>query len=508
MRRSLSTEHRVALVLWLLLLSLLGAACANNSTGHALRTPTPPGLPQSTASPSTQLVSQLVFISGYTVNQPPTSSTEYFVAALNADDGSVRWRYLSQTSTIQPMVVTGQTVYIQQHTNLSNQPSATNLVALNAATGAVRWIFTTKPQFTLTQAGDTVYVSSYDSPDPSTNSNGGAIAALNAATGTVKWQTAVNGRPGTPAVSASAVFVVGFGGKLSSLYALDIASGQVRWQSSPGTSLSGMLAAGQYGFASAPLVLGNLVLAEAIYSSASGGQNFSIIAYGVTDGQVRWQFQPGQLQAQTMAYGTVSDGSALYLAYTAVPTSRPVIPKYYAEALRVGDGSTLWQTPIPYLPSPPVLAGGSIFLMGQGGLTSDSPADLLIALNAHSGVVQWHIPSRVDNLLGGIPVVDGNLVCIPTWIPPAASTPAVTPSPYVPRVIALTAYNMTTGKQTWRNTVEATNLPKPPLVDGDTLLVLFSRNFSPLVAIHAGDGQVLWRFGGSDSAVTSVMLDM
>src|SRR5258707_5515836 len=106
MRRSLSREHRVALVLWLLFVSLLGAACGTNSSGHALRTPTPPGLPHSTASPSTQLVSQLVFITGYTVNQPPTSSTVYFVAALNADDGSVQWRYQSQTPIQPPMVVT------------------------------------------------------------------------------------------------------------------------------------------------------------------------------------------------------------------------------------------------------------------------------------------------------------------------------------------------------------------------------------------------------------------
>jgi outer membrane protein assembly factor BamB len=503
MRRSLSREHRVALVLWLMVLSLLGAACENKSSPHALHTP--PELLQSTASPSTQVVSQLVFVTGYTVNQPPTSTTEYFVDALNADDGSVRWRYLSQTSIQPPMVVTGQTVYIQQQTKLSNQTPATNLVALNAATGAVRWIFTTKAQFTVAQAGDTMYASMNDGPDPDTNSNSGAIAALNAATGAVRWQTAVNGWPGTPAVAGNTVFVVVVGGKQGSLYALDTASGQVRWQSSPRTSLSSMLTAGQYGFASAPLVLGNLVLAEATSSGASGEQEFSIIAYGVTDGHVRWQVQPGQLQSRTMAYGTVSDGHVLYLAYTAVPTSRPIIPQYSVEALRVGDGSTLWQTPIPYLPSPPVLAGGSIFLMGQGGLTSDSPADLLIALNVHSGAVQWHLPSRVDNLVGGVPVVDGSLVCIPTWIPTAASTPAVTPNPYVPRVIALTAYNTTTGKETWRNTLDSTHLPQPPLVDGDKLLVRFNNAFSPLVVIHAGDGQVLWRFGGSESTVTSVM---
>lgn len=114
------------------------------------------------------------------------------------------------------------------------------------------------------------------------------VIALDAKTGETKWETAVapaytnamgNGPRAFPALASGQAFVFTGQGVLASV---DLESGKLNWKHDTIKQFNGAVA--DYGMASSPLVLGNVVIVN------TGHKNgMAVAAYAVDDGEFQWQ---------------------------------------------------------------------------------------------------------------------------------------------------------------------------------------------------------------------------
>ena len=189
-------------------------------------------------------------------------SGDYRVYALNAADGSVKWRFRTGGAVNSSPAIAGDTVYV---TSLDGY-----LYALDSAAGTVRWKFKTAGESRFTAPGiHGVMPRTEMMPDPFDvflssptvvagvvyfGSGDHRVYALDAATGAVRWTYETgNVVHASPAVSDGVLYI---GSWDRNLYALNAATGALIWKFQTGDDTDTY---NQVGIASSAAVAGGTV---------------------------------------------------------------------------------------------------------------------------------------------------------------------------------------------------------------------------------------------------------
>ncbi len=359
------------------LMLVLGASgCASGSgtrpVAHATATSTSPLFvtPTISGSPTvTQTVSPQPFPAGdpslchpadTAAPLPSTLSTAYAgtidgnVIAVNAGNGSVRWRYSTGISALPSFTATSTLLYV---TTGVNAPSGSGLVvALGTADGALHWhaqfpgMPNSASQPRLFADNGTVYVIP---PDHS-------LYALNGASGAQIWHVQVTGGFYNVTVVNGTVYATSAGS--TGLYALRATDGVQLW-TSPELAYIWAVANGF------------------IYGSDQSGT--ALVALDTSTRAVRWRFQV-ELSTMPTAIGSVSlAGSGAY-----------VDAGHFMYAVNASTGALCWQSTAcgQSTTSGPVLAGGALYgtcFLGDPGPGSAGPGCGVFALDATTGVPRW-----------------------------------------------------------------------------------------------------------------------
>jgi len=304
--------------------------------------------------------------------------------------------------------------------------------------GSLLWTYTMRSPIVSgpTVAGGTVYAG---------GSNGGEVYALNAATGQVRW--ARNTQPSTISVDSAVAGSVYTGGTGGQVYALSAATGQVRWAYT--TRKSGYSAV-YYG----PAVAGGTVYVGAANIGGGGG---GVYALNTATGQVRWTYITGRASfygGLAVAGGTVyvvDNGGRVY-------------------ALNAATGQVRWTrttagTP-PIGAAGPAVAGGTVYVGSSGKV---------YALNAATGQVRWTYTSIGDYVESG-PAVAGGTV----YVGGANDT--------------VYALNAATGQVRWTYTTPHSGYPGiyfGTIYSGSLYL---ASGAGEVYALNAATGQVRWTY--------------
>lgn len=273
----------------------------------------------------------------------------------------VKWKFRTGGAVVSTPAISGGTVYVGSGDH--------NLYAVDAASGTLRWKFATKGRVSSSPAvaGGRVYFASFDS----------AFYALDAATGALVWQFATAGERrfsgrhlhgaqpaaevmpdpfdvflSSPAVAAGVVY---FGSGDGNVYALDAASGALRWKFHTGNVVH----------ASPAIADGTLYV---------GSWDSYFYALDAATGRERWRFKTGEDPAINNQVGiqssaVVADG----VVYFGCRDS-------HLYALDAVTGARRWAFPSgsSWVVSSPAVRDGRVYFA-----TSDS--GLVQALDARSG---------------------------------------------------------------------------------------------------------------------------
>lgn len=283
--------------------------------------------------------------------------------------------------------LTAGLVLVRQHSTLTNGPGCqsapmpTNPAQLNlyvesgsgpyklaARDGTVRWHY------------DDSQIEDNSAPlvaDGSVYLDDGqaSVYALNAATGALRWHTSLTeGGLSFPVAAACGlvyVYANGDNNKTNVLYALDAATGKVRWHSA----------------STAPLymVVANGVVYVASYSFPAHSSSLS--ALNGADGSVLWKavlpdgegFFPGGEQSFFSFFPQVVGGVVYAVASVDTATVR-------VYAYRATDGKLLWRSGtiknLGAFSSPPAIGTGAIYFGSDNGTVS--------AISMPAGAPLWH----------------------------------------------------------------------------------------------------------------------
>jgi outer membrane protein assembly factor BamB len=310
---------------------------------------------QSTGAPAVSVAGGMVYV----------GALDHNLYALRASDGTQLWRTLVGWYPSAAVAANG-VAYVT-----SSEP---HVYALDTATGAVRW------SYRMDDGGgqnvqvmdSVVYAAGFTK-----------LYALSATDGTLLWEFGL-GSPtehlidGLPTITADSIYLSDSNG---SIYALDTATGAVRWH----TSLSTIAPSGR------PLTLSDGVIYVGIGNAAADTHLYALHA---ADGTVIWS---------TKVDGSVGEpvvvGSVIYLPEEAFSAGAN---ENWMYALHVSDGSTIWRVDLgiagrgtlagPYWPRP-VIVNSMLYIGADDGH--------LYALRPADGSVVWRIQVSGS---AGIPV--------------------------------------------------------------------------------------------------------
>jgi outer membrane protein assembly factor BamB len=194
-------------------------------------------------------------------------SADSYLYALDANTGTLLWKYLTGSYNSSPAVANG-IVYIGSYDS--------NVYALNGSSGALVWKYTTGNSVDSSPAVDkgVVYVGSDD----------GNLYALHAKTGVLLWKFAASG----PITSAPAVTngLVYFASYDENLYAVDANGGFLFWK-----------------FGTGSLTYSSPVAADGIVYYAAWTQ--PIVALEATSGTLLWKIGQGGTGSPAVANGVL-----------------------------------------------------------------------------------------------------------------------------------------------------------------------------------------------------------
>lgn len=284
--------------------------------------------------------------------------------AFDATNGVSRWRVPlgpgSRSGADFAPAVAGDTVYATGWDG--------TLYALDAGTGTFRWSarvgdggLVATGGFPVAVAGAVVYVDAH------------GISAFDAATGHPRWVTSTGTSPAVdpalssysmPVVSDGTVFV---GGDDGAVYALDAATGAVRWSSATfavGGSAGGASLVPGLGPTSSVTVAGGVVYAA--------GRDGVLHALDVATGAVRWTAPIGAVNAFGSA-PLVVDGTVYVQSDDALHAFDAVTGARRWTGDLVGGGLFSFVPPVPN--------GGSLFVVGGDALLHE--------VDARTGATLW-----------------------------------------------------------------------------------------------------------------------
>ncbi len=503
MWRTESPWKQGILALLLLLIGMLGTACADDTLHHATPTPTAPGgtTPAGHVSLTpTPPDASVAYVAGLTPEY--MKPTTYFVAALNTADGSVRWRYTVANAISQIEAVGDIVLFEYSATQSANLEPVYLLAALNASDGSVRWTYSTAGLAQFVAQGSAVYLGiSTRTPSTTGSTTSGVIMSLDIRSGAIRWRKTLTELVGQPTVADSLLYDYVYfaptstSGPTSEIIALDINTGKQQWLYTAGTLLE--TSEGETG----PLVIGNTIYMRSVFNLKAGHPLDDLVALDAKSGSVRWHsIIGGQL------IGLSTDGNAIYLSATLIsPSGVLQSPGYEVEALRANDGQTLWNTPLTYVPSAPILGDNKVFITANGALTEQSPVDMALALSAADGRMLWSIPGTVAFLSGDNPATDGALVYVVTYRL-SAQVSSATPFPANTEVSLIKAIRVADGQQAWETPLSVGIYPLSPDVTNGALFVTFSGYRPDLAVLDAATGSIRWRFGAPSSEITHLAL--
>jgi outer membrane protein assembly factor BamB len=336
-----------------------------------------------------------------------------------------------------------ETLYVINASPTAISATGWSLTALNAQTGMVRWKLPTggmigRPVI----ANGVIYFAPQD----------GYVYAVDAATGHVRWrfQRTVNisqtvGIDGYPALDGDTLYVASDGG---AVYALDASSGKQRW----------LFTLPSHGHMYAAPTAGNGM----VYVSSAGGSN-TFYALDEATGKVAWQLtEPGGFDSYPLLAGkTVYTGANAY--YQA---------SFYA--LDAQTGKIRWQYQAPNLViTRPALDGNHLFI----GVTDSTVREV----NAQTGKEGWRAAIGDQLTVAGIP----------TGAAPTVADGVV----YAGGQNALVeALDEATGAVKWKQAVDASVDSAPTVAGGTDGAVFVTTEKGSVYAFRASDGALSWKY--------------
>ncbi|MBA3913893.1 MAG: PQQ-binding-like beta-propeller repeat protein [Acidobacteriales bacterium] len=275
-------------------------------------------------------------------------STDTYVYALDAQAGTLLWKFKTGDWVNSPPSVSNKVVYVGSNDK--------NLYALDARTGAMIWKFATGDvvQTSPIVNNGIVYFGSYDKN----------FYALNASDGSMVWKyTAGDGITSSPTMSNGRIL---FGSYDGNVYSLDAATGALVWKFQTG---------GNIVFTSAAVAGGKVFTA-----SAGGGY---IYALDEATGTQIWKTPNSVFGSLAVSTNAVFAGSFDGSVY----------------ALSAADGSQLWSFPTgSFIESSPAIAHGVVYI--------GSFDDNIYALDADTGEKLWSFTTG-DGIFGSPTVANG-----------------------------------------------------------------------------------------------------
>lgn len=297
-------------------------------------------------------------------------STDHFLYALNANDGTLRWSYEAGDWVNATPAVANGVVYAgaNDHT----------LYAFNATNGNVAWRYQVGDKIISWPAvsNGIVYFGSWDQNVYAVRTNNGSLLwryqtgnrvssptlvvdgvvyigsddnylyALNAINGVLLWRSITGGNIAALATVADQVVYVGSGDH--SLYALQTSSGKQLWHYETGDAIY-----------SAPVVANSIVY--------FGSFDHYVYALKTNNGSLLWRYQTGDKCASlpTIHNGILYIGSSDGFIY----------------AFRATDGSIIWRYQTGgYVSSKPIVTDDFVYIGGSNGL---------FALKTSDGSLRW-----------------------------------------------------------------------------------------------------------------------
>ena len=212
-------------------------------------------------------------------------STDMHVYAVDRETGQLKWKFGTGSVVTSSPAVDGNLVYFGSFDG--------NFYAVDAASGAVKWKFETEGErrfahrslHGLHPSGETmsdpwdIYLSSPAISGGAVyfGSGDGYVYALDAATGALKWKFRTGSVVhASPAIAGGTVYI---GSWDSYLYALEAASGKLKWRFQTGTDPQ---IGNQQGFQSSPAVVDGTVY--------TGCRDSKVYAIDAESGQKKWEF--------------------------------------------------------------------------------------------------------------------------------------------------------------------------------------------------------------------------
>jgi outer membrane protein assembly factor BamB len=250
--------------------------------------------------------------------------------ALDLLSGRVNWSYDAGSPIASSPAVAERTVFVGTR--------AGRFLGLDAASGAVRWQLATGADLPLPwghESGD-VYTSSpvYALGALVFGAGDGSVYAVDPGTGAIRWQAQTRGRVrATPAVSDGAVYVGSFDGYV---YSFDLATGHQRWRfATEGASLE----SAKFGFDRRSVQSSAAVANGTVYVGARDGFLYAIDA---ATGRLRWRFDHRVSwinSSPAVVDGVVYDGSSDAAFVQAVDAASG------RELWRQPVGAIVWSSP-------------------------------------------------------------------------------------------------------------------------------------------------------------------
>lgn len=426
----------------LLLSMLLLVGC-----GGSTAAPLPPTA--ATSSPATTLAQSAAPLSVYIGRAAGT------VSALNAADGTVRWRtQLAQASTPTVVALDEGVIYASAN-DPGSAPSRMAFYAFRASDGTVLWHQMLSGASVAAVSQGVVYLAFGRESGASSPPN--KIEALRAQDGSEVWHTSLEGTgPIAVRVATGTLYVTSFSSLLpgpgyyyaaTHLYALNASTGAVRWHRQ--LSRTNVVAA---------VTTGQVYLLDTGTDVACEPRMLHVL--DASSGAELWQREESFLELI---------GVEQALAFVeAVPerctASRPFEQGVLA-ALHTPDGSSVWQSTIPF-GSGAIANGGVLYVPSEDGD--------LAAYRAGDGFQLWHAQGEG----GGIDLFDGALY---TSLEGRG----------------LDALNPTTGAVEWRyltpDGVAVLGVANDLFYGVVSHLTSGALEGSALVALRADTGKLLWR---------------